>query len=419
MISISKKNNFINYKKVVHLANANWQEAKEYRILGLNVTVSGPNYLTDQYARSYYHFCTTSYLGLDYHPDILNGAISAMRQTGTLRIANSKNRCKLAILEQYEQALSSLFDAHCLSSLSCSAASSGILPLLASGVLTANTPPCMVFDKCSHYSMNHMKPACADEADVITAPHNDMNYLEDICKTHRKVAYIADSVYSMGGMIDLDSIMYLHEKYGLFLYLDDSHALSALGKNGKGYVRSYLSSLDENIIIVASLAKSFGASGGLVMFGDRAHHKLMHRYGGPSNWSQSLNTAAVGAGLASINLHRTAELSRLQQKLQDNIRQFDATINTQQSGSPAAIRLIHCGQPGLANKAAAYLADNGFFTSAVFFPVVAQNQAAIRVTLRADMPSEAITHFCTLVSAFLHVNGVNIARKSPTSSSQE
>ncbi|EKP0260231.1 aminotransferase class I/II-fold pyridoxal phosphate-dependent enzyme [Aeromonas sobria] len=341
----------------------------------------------------------------------MKGAIDALSKTGTLRIANSKNRCKLALLDQYEQELSSLFDAHCLSTLSCSAASSGILPLLASGVFTENAPPCMVFDKHSHYSMNHLKPSCADETDVITAPHNDMNYLEDICKRNRRVAYVADGVYSMGGLADIEGIQYLHNKYGLFLYLDDSHSLSALGDNGKGYLRSKMGALDKNTIIVASLAKSFGSSGGLVMFGDNTHLKLAHRYGGPSNWSQSLNVAAIGAGLASVTIHRSLELGTLQQRLQNNISLFDASIQTEQSGSPSAIRLVHCGQASLANKAAAYLANNGFFTSSVFFPVVPQGKAAIRVTLRADMQSEAISLFCTLIIDFLQRHGLNIARK--------
>lgn len=408
------KNNFINYKKIVSLADADWQDAEKKRISGLNVNVSGTNYLTDQHRRSFHHFCTTSYLGLDYHPEILNGAINAIRDTGTLRIANSKNRCKLAILEKYEQELSSLFDAKCLSTLSCSSASSGILPLLASGVLTDNTPPFMVFDKFSHYSMNHLKPSCADETEVVTAPHNDMNYLEDICKKKRKVAYVADGVYSMGGLADIESILYLREKYGIFLYLDDSHSLSALGENGKGFIRSKMGGLSENTIIVASLAKSFGSSGGLVMFGNSEHQNLVHRYGGPSNWSQSLNVAAIGAGLASIKIHRTQELAHLQQKLKNNISQFDATIQTKQSGSPTAIRLIHCGPANLANQAAAYLADNGFFTSAVFFPVVPQGNAAIRITLRADMQSEVITHFCTLITEFLQLYGVDITNKEIT-----
>lgn len=394
-------NTFTNYRKVISLADHDWETAEAGRIAGLNVEVSSVNSMVDQFGRTFHHFCTTSYLGLDHHPALLEGAINALQEIGTLRIANSKNRCKLAALDQYESELSDLFGAHCLSTLSCSAASAGILPLLASGVFTQNRPPLIAFDRLAHYSMNHLKSACADETQVVTCPHNDMNYLEDLCKKHGKVAYVADGAYSMGGVADLNSLVYLKERYGLFLYLDDSHALSAIGKFGAGLVRPKIQPLDDESLIVASLGKSFGASGGLVMLGGERQKKLIQRYGGPSNWSQSLNSAAIGAGRASLKLHRTQELSVLQEKLQANIQLFDSLIQTETHGSKMAIRLIHCGEAVLANNVAIEMANLGFFTSAVFFPVVAQGKAAIRVTLRADMDSSLIRQFCSLVTELL------------------
>lgn len=101
---------FSNHKKIIALSDKDWQSAKTGRICELNVTVKKPNYFTDQYGRDLHHFCTTSYLGLDYHPQILEGAIQGLTTAKTLRIANSKNRCKLDILEQYETTLSTLFN---------------------------------------------------------------------------------------------------------------------------------------------------------------------------------------------------------------------------------------------------------------------------------------------------------------------
>ncbi|MBI6620562.1 aminotransferase class I/II-fold pyridoxal phosphate-dependent enzyme [Pseudomonas corrugata] len=399
---------FNNYRKIISLADQDWQNAESGRIAGLNVEVQSPNVLVDQYGRTLHHFCTTSYLGLDYHPALLDGAMMTLWETGTLRVANSKNRSRLAILDQYETQLSELFGASCLSALSCSAASAGILPLLASGALTGNRPPLMVFDKQAHYSMNHLKAACADETEVITCPHNDMDFLEDACKRRGNVAYVTDGAYSMGGMADLDSLLYLKQRYGLFLYLDDSHALSTVGTGGMGLVRSRIHAVDERILIVASLAKSFGASGGLAMFGNERHKTLVQRYGGPTNWSQSLNSAAIGAGMASIRLHRSQEFHALQERLQANIRFFDSLIRTEQYASPMAIRLVRCGEAALATRLAVELADLGYFTSAVFFPVVPQDKAAIRITLRADMEPEVIRSFCERLTELLVANGRDI-----------
>lgn len=401
-------NNFTNYRKLISLADQDWETAEAGKIAGLNVEIKSANRLVDQYERTFHHFCTTSYLGLDHHPALLEGALITLREIGTLRVANSKNRCKLGILKQYENELSELFGAICLSTLSCSAASSGILPLIASGIFTRNRPPVMVFDRLAHYSMNHLKAACADETRVVTCPHNDMEFLEDLCKQNSKVAYVADGAYSMGGTADIDSLLYLKQRYGLFLYLDDSHALSAVGNCGTGLIRPRLQALDENTLIVASLAKSFGASGGVVMLGCERQKKLIERYGGPSNWSQSLNSAAIGAGRASAQFHYTPEFAALQERLQANIRLFDSLIQTDQRKSTMAIRLIRCGEAALANSIAIKLADYGFFTSAVFFPVVAQGKAAIRITLRADMEPELIRHFCELMIAFLRPYGLDV-----------
>ncbi|WP_371918978.1 aminotransferase class I/II-fold pyridoxal phosphate-dependent enzyme [Pseudomonas sp. B15(2017)] len=392
---------FPHYRKVIALADHDREAAEAGKIAALNVEVKGCNHLLDQHGRQFHHFCTTSYLGLDHHPALLEGAIAALRETGTLRVANSKNRCKLALLDRYESELSQLFGAVCLSTLSCSAASAGILPLLASGVFTHNRPPVMVFDRMAHYSMNHLKASCADEIQVLTCPHNDMDFLESVCQRHSTVAFVGDGAYSMGGVANLDGLLYLKERYGLFLYLDDSHALSAVGSNGAGLVRPRMPTLDEDCLIVASLAKSFGASGGLVMLGNERQRKLIQRYGGPSNGSQSLNRAAIGTGLASIQLHRSAELRALQIRLQTNIRLVDSLVSTEQHGSPMAIRLINCGEAALATRIAIELAEHGFFTSAVFFPAVAQGKAAIRVTLRADMESTLIHQFCDLITGLL------------------
>ncbi|MEB0048211.1 MULTISPECIES: aminotransferase class I/II-fold pyridoxal phosphate-dependent enzyme [unclassified Pseudomonas] len=409
---------FSHYRHLISLADHDWETAEAGKISGLNVDIKSPNRMLDQHGREFHHFSTTSYLGLEHHPHILDGAIASLLETGTLGVANAKNQCKLALLERYETELSQLFGTHCLSTLSCSAASTAILPLLASGVFTQNRPPVMVFDRLAHDSMSHLKAACADETSVLTAPHNDMDFLEKLCQRYTTLVYVTDSAYSMGGVADLDSLLYLKNRYGLFLYLDESHALSTVGAFGAGLVRPRMDALEEDCLIVASLAKSFGASGGLVMLGSERQRKLLARYGGPSYGSQNLNSAAIGAGRASIQLHRTSEFAALQQKLQLNIRLFDSLISTDQQKSNLPIRLVNCGEAALANRIAIELANQGFFTSAVFFPAVAHGNAALRITLRADMEPPLIRHFCALVTELLRPHGRDVTAPGPEDSSE-
>jgi 7-keto-8-aminopelargonate synthetase-like enzyme len=76
----------------------------------------------------------------------------------------------------------------------------------------------------------------------------------------------------------------------------------------------------------------------------------------------------------------------------------------QQHGHP----LIKCGQAAVANRIASELAEQGFFTSAVFFPVVAQGKAAIRITLRADMSPALIRRFCEVMTELLRTHRCDV-----------
>ncbi len=167
-------------------------------------------------------------------------------------------------------------------------------------------------NRCKLELLDRYETELSEHFDSICLAHNDLCFIESLCKKRNKVAYIADGIYSMGGIADIEGLLYLKKRYGLFIYLDDSHALSAFGERGKGFIRPYYEPLDDQTIIVASLGKAFGASGGLIMFGSENQKTLMSQYGGPSNWSQSLNSAAIGAGLASIKIHSAQQYNNPQ-----------------------------------------------------------------------------------------------------------
>lgn len=94
----------------------------------------------------------------------------------------------------------------------------------------------------------------------------------------------------------------------------------------------------------------------------------------------------------------------LQEQLHTNIKLFDSLIKTEQHGMDTAIRLVTCGEAEKANNLAIQLANNGYFTSAVFFPVVPRGKAAIRITLRADMSHDTIRSFCSELTRLLEEN---------------
>jgi 8-amino-7-oxononanoate synthase len=329
-------------------------------------------------------FVRCSYLGFDNHPDIVAGAVKAVRDSGTLHWSCARTRLNFSILGELEDNLSDLFRARVVTFTTVLAANMSALPLLASGHLTAGQKPVVVFDRLAHATLAYHKASVAAETGVETIQHNDLAALDALCRTHKTVAYVCDGAYSMGGSAPLAELRALQDKYGLFLYIDDAHGISILGENGAGYARSVFDELGERTIVAASLGKGFGASGGILMLGTAAQELLFRRFAVAHAFSASLNTAAIGAAAASAQIHRTNDLAIRQAALRRNLALLDELLPSQDATSELPIRTIRLGDELLSVGAAVQLLRLGFYTSAIFFPTVARGEAGLRICLTAS-----------------------------------
>jgi 7-keto-8-aminopelargonate synthetase-like enzyme len=380
-----------NSEKLITSADPVWQAAVDNGLAEMVVRDGEDGCLVvAETGHEFINMCSCSYLGLNRHPAIIRGAMQALRDVGTTGLGLATTRMRYDLHARLEGELAGTFGATCLLGLSCSVLTSGILPLLAAGQLTDGKPLVMAFDRFSHFSMAYIKPICADETLVLTCPHNDLDVLESICKKYPRVAYVTDGAHSMGGAVAMKSLQDLQDRYGLFLFVDDSHSLSIVGRSGEGYARSCLP-MTPLTIIVASLGKAFGSLGGVAMLGSGSLARLLQRHAGPVGWSQNIQVPALGAGLASAAIHRTAELGELQRRLHENVELFDNLIPTPYAGDGLTVRRIDVGDADRAVEISAELFRRGYYCSPVFFPIVPRGEAGLRIMLRADLTSSQIS----------------------------
>ncbi|MCG5487252.1 MAG: 7-keto-8-aminopelargonate synthetase, partial [Sinorhizobium meliloti] len=177
--------------------------------------------LTHDRGRRVVDFVRCSYLGLDNHPQVVAGAVDALKDYGALHWSCARTRLNFSILGDLEAALSELFDARVITYTTVLAANMSALPLIASGHLTGGVKPLMVFDRFAHATLAFHKGTIAAETRVETIPHNDLNALEMLCRANESVAFVCDGVYSMGGSAGIEDLRRLQDRYGLFLYIDD------------------------------------------------------------------------------------------------------------------------------------------------------------------------------------------------------
>lgn len=358
-------------------------------------------------------FVRCSYLGLDNHPKIVGGALEAIERYGTLHWSCARTRLNFGLIGELEENLSELFDARVIVYTTVLAANMGALPILASGHLTGGKKPVMVFDQSAHATLAFHKGTIAEETEVVTVAHNDLQAIETICREKGTVAYICDGVYSMGGGALIEDLLALQRRYGLFLYIDDAHGISIFGRNGEGYARSQIAGpLGDRTIIAASLGKGFGASGGLIMLGTSRQEDLFRSFAIAHAFSASPNVAAIGAALASAALHRTPELHRLQAALQDRLQLFDRLFETSSTHGKLPIRLVTIGDELVSIGAARAILDHGFYVSAVFFPTVSRGGSGLRICPTAGHLPEDIERLCKALVAIVPTDA---APKAPTS----
>ncbi|WP_175984079.1 aminotransferase class I/II-fold pyridoxal phosphate-dependent enzyme [Burkholderia vietnamiensis] len=396
-------NEFMNIAKAIELGGPFWSASKDAGMIDIVAEHIGNGRLRSEgWGGDFINMSSYSYLGLDSDQDIVQAAANTLIREGTLNTSISRVRIRLQLLKDAEDALSSLFNVEVFTTASCAAAAAAALPLIASGAFTDGVRPLMVFDKNAHFCLNLMKPICADETAVATTPHNDLNFIEDLCKKNSLVAYVADGVYSTGGCAPVEELFKLQEKYGLFLFFDEAHGISAFGKNGRGIVLEARPEINARTIIVTSLNKGFGASGGAIFFAPQHHRDIMTRFGGPLTWSQRINTAGLGAILASVSLHKSERLVVKQRELANNIAYFDELLPTEHAGDGLPIRLVPVGEEGRAVSLAQELMRGGFYTSPLFFPIIARGKAGLRVMIRSNLDKSDITRFASLVKSGLN-----------------
>lgn len=374
-----------NMAKVAELSRSNFDSAYSKGLMGVSCSVLGNRRVqitgTGQEVVDY---TRCGYLNLDSHPKVLAAAQESMDLIKSVHFSVARTRLSAEPLARLESTLSTLFNVHGVVVFpTVAAANMGALPLLAAGLFTGGEKPIIVYDRFAHVTLQYHIPVLREDTEVIVIAHNDLDHLERICKSGKKVAYVGDGAYSMGGAAPVAELSALQQKYDLFVYLDDAHGISVVGNRGEGFVRSQLNELNERTIIAASLGKGYGAAGGLLMVGSKEIENSIRRYAPTYGFSCAPNTAAVGAALASADIHATSELHGLQKLLRNNLNLFDTLIPTETSGSQLPIRIVRIGDESKAIAKGEFLLRSGHYTSVVFFPTVPRGQAALRMSVTA------------------------------------
>ncbi len=347
--------------------------------------------------REVLNFCANNYLGLANHPEIIAAARAALDTHG-FGLASVRFICGTQDLHKQLEARAAQFLGFedVILYTSCFDANGGLFETL------LGEQDAVISDELNHASIIDGIRLC--KAERRRYKHADMADLEAQLQASapnpRKIV-ATDGVFSMDGDIaPLAAICDLAEKYGALVMVDDSHATGFMGRTGRG-TPEHCGVQGRVDILTTTLGKALGGATGGLTAARREVVDLLRQRSRPYLFSNTMPPAVVAAGIKAFDLIDSS--TQLRDKLEASTKSFRARMTTagfdlKPGVHPICPIMLYDAK--LAHAVARDLLEEGIYVIGFSYPVVAHNQARIRVQISA---AHDPAHLDQAVAAFTKV----------------
>jgi 8-amino-7-oxononanoate synthase len=329
---------------------------------------------------------SNDYLGLSFHPKVIEAGRAAMLKWGTSTTgARTSNGSRTYHLELEEKI------AAFLGREACHVHAAGYLSCLSSVSTFAQKGDIILADKNIHSCL--WDGIRLSMATVDRFSHNNPIDLREVAASVDPKApkmLVMEGVYSMEGHIaKLPEIIAIAEHYNCFTVLDDAHGFGVLGRQGRGTVDHF--GLNDKVdIICGSLSKSLASTGGFIA-ASRDLIEYLRTNSKQTIFSAALSPSQAAIALASLEIMLT-EPEHLE-RLWKNTKRYremlhSLGLDTWESETPA-VPIV------LGTKERVYpfwknLLEKGVFTVMSIAPAVPAGKDLIRTAISALHTDEQI-----------------------------
>ncbi|BBC36454.1 5-aminolevulinate synthase [Streptomyces graminofaciens] len=337
-------------------------------------------------------WCSNDYLGMGQHPSVLTAIKEIIDEYG----AGAGGSRNIGGTNHYHVLLEKeLADLHgkedALLFTSGYTANDGAL-----SVLAGRLKDCVVFsDELNHASIIDGLRHSRAEKHIFR--HNDCAHLEELIAAvdpDRPKMIVMESVYSMAGDIaPLAEIVDIAKRYEAMTFLDEVHAVGMYGPQGAGIAAS-LGMADEFTVIMGTLAKGFGTTGGYIA----GPSVLIDAVRGLSRsfiFTTALPPAFVAGSLAAVRHLRNSDTER--DKLRDNAQSMHRLLK--EHGIPfisdrSHIVSVLVGDDTTCKKASDILLErHGIYVQSINAPSVRVGEEILRIAPGAVHSAEEVRKF--------------------------
>jgi len=325
---------------------------------------------------------SNDYLGLAQHPDVIDGAVRALRIWGAGSTGSRLVTGNTELHEEFEHALADFAGAE-----SALVFSSGYTANL--GVLVSLSGPgsLVVSDAGCHASL--VDGCRLSRARVVVTPHLDVGAVEAALadRSEERAVVVTDSVFSTDGA--LAPLRRLHDvcrAHRAVLLVDEAHGLGVRGAGGRGLLHEVGLAGAPDVVMTTTLSKSLGSQGGAVLAPAAVRDHLVDS-ARPFIFDTGLAPAAVGAALASLRI-LVDEPWRVR-AVADHASRLAQVCGVTATPQAAVVSVL-IGDPAAALAAAEVCLDAGVRVGCFRPPSVPPGTSRLRLTARASLTADEL-----------------------------
>lgn len=336
-------------------------------------------------------FAANNYLGLANNPEIIEAGKKAMDKFG-FGMASVRFISGTTVLHQQLEAKLSKFLAteDTILFSSCFTANEAFFAAIIHQTVGSGRQSVIYSDELNHASIIDGLRLVKKELFVKKIyKHNDVAGLtkllaEDKDRNYYLKIIATDGVFSMEGeLAKLPELIELGQEFEALLFVDDSHGLGATGLSGKGSPEQ-LGVLGQIDVLSGTLGKAFGGSAGGYLSGKKSMIDFLRQKARPYIFSNSLPPMIVAGCIRAIEL--VEQHPELLEKLRSNTQYFrEKSVALGYKIIPGyhPIIPVKIGEAAITQKISQELLKRGVYIVGLWFPVVAEGDARLRVQISA------------------------------------
>lgn len=327
---------------------------------------------------------SNDYLGLSFHPKVIESVATATRRWGTSTTGARISNGSRGYHTELEEKLAAFLERE-----ACHVSVAGYISCCSAVASFAQKGDVIVADKNIHSCL--WDGVRLSMATVERFSHNNPADLREVLQTipaKTPKLMVVEGVYSMEGHIcQLPEIAKLADESGSFLVLDDAHGLGVLGRQGRGTADHFGVNAQVDLVC-GSMSKSLAATGGFVA-GSRDLIEYLRTNSKQTIFSAALSPAMAAVASTSLDLLQR-EPEHLERLWRNTRRYRDLLhglgLDTWGSETPA-VPIV------LGSKEAVYrfwqaLLKKGVFTVMSIAPAVPPGKDLIRTAISARHSDE-------------------------------